>query len=34
MKKRYKNILEENPKLGESLGYGIYKIRVKNSNKN
>lgn len=44
LKKRYKNILEdiqefkasleENPMLGESLGHSIYKVRVKNSNKN
>lgn len=44
LKKRYKNILkdievfkallEENPMVGESLGHGIYKVRVKNSDKN
>jgi mRNA-degrading endonuclease RelE of RelBE toxin-antitoxin system len=44
LKKRYKNILDdieefknlliETPTLGTSLGHGIYKIRVKNSNKN
>ena len=44
LKKRYKNILddiekfkvllEENPMSGESLGHGIYKVRVKNSSKN
>ena len=44
LKKRYKNILNDieefknllikTPTLGTSLGHGIYKIRVKNSNKN
>ena len=44
LKKRYKNILNDieefkntlisNPNIGISLGNGIYKVRVKNSNKN
>ena len=44
LKKRYKNILNdieelkkillETPDIGTSLGHGIYKVRVKNSNKN
>jgi len=44
LKKRYKNILndieefklllEKDPRVGESLGHGIYKVRVKNSDKN
>jgi len=44
LKKRYKNILNDieelkkilldTPDIGTSLGHGIYKIRVKNSNKN
>jgi len=44
LKKRYKNILDDieefkqilldTPGIGTSLGHGIYKVRVKNSNKN
>ncbi len=44
LKKRYKNILndieefkkiiKDNPTVGTSLGHGVYKVRVKNSNKN
>jgi len=44
LKKRYKNILndienlklelENNPTIGTSLGHGIFKVRVKNSDKN
>jgi len=30
----FKNILLETPNIGHSLGHGIYKVRVKNSNKN
>jgi len=30
----FKNILLETPNIGYSLGHGIYKVRVKNSNKN
>ncbi|MDQ7047133.1 MAG: hypothetical protein Q9M39_05755, partial [Sulfurovum sp.] len=44
LKKRYKNILddiedfkiilENTPTIGTSLGYGVYKVRIKNRNKN
>ena len=44
LKKRYKNILddiedfkiilENTPTIGISLGYGVYKVRIKNRNKN
>jgi mRNA-degrading endonuclease RelE of RelBE toxin-antitoxin system len=44
LKKRYKNILNDieklkqilldTPDIGTSLGHGIYKVRVKNSDKN
>ncbi|HHH20027.1 MAG TPA: hypothetical protein ENK86_05925 [Campylobacterales bacterium] len=44
LKKKYKNILHdiecfqnelhENPFIGESLGQGIHKVRIKNSDKN
>ena len=44
LKKRYKSILndielfkkelEDNPEVGISLGHGIFKVRVKNSDKN
>ena len=44
LKKRYKNILddieefkiilENTPTIGTALGYGLYKVRIKNRNKN